>query len=367
MSASSSRFQGPRARGLAVLGGVLLSVLGVEFGYRGLSVLGWLPGRWIVADERRVAFREHIAGGVRGMFEPKAFVGYVLRGEGINEAGFSDREWALERREGVFRVACLGGSTTQDGQRVDRNNTYASYLSRMIARRMGGEVEVLNFGVNGWTSAESLVNYALVVARYEPDVVVVHHAVNDVWPRLHPGFRSDYTHYRVPWEDARLAWWDRELIAHSRLWVAWRQLDEDLVGVRERVIRRVDGEPVPIFYELEAETSAGYRGNLERLCRLVRGDGAVPVLLTMPYSDAAGGFERRWVEVLGQGTREHNAIMREVAASEGALLADAAQTFSADPGEHEKFFKDYVHVRPGGNRVKAISILEALRRAKVLE
>jgi len=298
------------------------------------------------------------------MFEPKAFVGYVLQGDGINSTGFSDREWPLERTPGVPRVVCLGGSTTQDGKKVDRNNTYSSFLERMLGRTLKRDVEVLNFGVNGWTSAESLVNYALVVSRYQPDVVVVHHAVNDVWPRLHPDFRLDYTHYRVPWEDARLSWWDRGLIERSWLWAAWRIRDEDLVGVRERVIRRVDGKPVPILTELDPETAAGYRGNIERLSRLIKADGATPVLMTMPFSDGDDGFDRKWLELLRQGTREHNEILRELASAEGALLADAASVFSSDPQEHGQLFIDYVHLLPAGNRVKALSIMDALQRAK---
>jgi len=365
MSASPSKPQSSPPRILAVLGGAFLALVVLEFGYRALASLGWLPTPWVLTEDRRVAFRAHIDGGVRGMFEPKAFVGYVLQGEGVNSEGFSDGEWTLERTPGVPRIACLGGSTTQDGQRVDRDNTYPSYLSRMMSRRLKKDVEVFNFGVNGWTSAESLVNYALVVSRYQPDVVVVHHSVNDVWPRLYPDYRPDYTHYRVPWEDARISRWDRALIGYSRLWAAWRIQDRDLVGIRERVIRRVDGEPVPILSELSPETSMGYRGNLERLCRLIRADGATPVLMTMPFSDEAGGFEEVWVEILGQGAREHNGIMRDVASAEGALLVDAASTFSSDPEDHAGLFKDYVHLRPAGNRVKALGIADVLQRAKV--
>ena len=127
----------------------------------------------------------------------------------------------------------------------------------------------------------------------------------------------------------------------------------------------MDGEPVPILSELEPETTAGFQGNIERLCRLIRADGGVPVLMTMPFSDEAGGFEEAWVELLGQGAREHNEIMRDVASAEGALLVDAASTFSSDPKEHAALFKDYVHLRPAGNRVKALGIADVLQRAKV--
>ena len=95
--------------------------------------------------ERLAAFREHVDSGVRGMFAPKAFVGYTLQGEGSNLDGFCDRDWDASKPPGVIRIACLGGSTTQDGCMTDRTNTYSSFLSRMMNRRLQADVEVLNF------------------------------------------------------------------------------------------------------------------------------------------------------------------------------------------------------------------------------
>ena len=321
MSADQKSVNGLAGRAFAIAAGVLIALCSLEFGFRALSSLGLLPDSWTLSSHRLASFRAHVDTGVRGMFAPKAFVGYALQGEGANGEGFSDKEWSVERSPGVIRIACLGGSTTQDGLKVDRSNTYPFFLSRMMNRRLKADVEVLNFGVNGWTSAESLVNYALLVARYEPDVVVIHHAVNDVWPRLYPDYRSDYTHYRVPWEDAQLSSWDKALIAWSRLWATHRIQDQDLVGIRERVIRRTDGHPVEVLRQLSPDTVSGYRGNLQRLCRLALADGATPVLMTMPFDGDAGGFGEEWLELLGGGTAEHNELMRTVAAEEGALRA----------------------------------------------
>ncbi|MBJ21525.1 MAG: hypothetical protein CL933_19120 [Deltaproteobacteria bacterium] len=365
MSADPKSAKGLKGRVVAIVAGVLIAVCSLEFGFRGLSALGLLPDSWTLSSHRLASFREYADSGVRGMFTPKAFVGYALQGEAVNADGFSDKEWPVDRSPGVIRIACLGGSTTQDGLKADRSNTYPFLLSKMMNRRLKADVEVLNFGVNGWTSAESLVNYALLVCRYEPDVVVIHHSVNDVWPRLYPGYRSDYTHYRVPWEDAQLSAWDKRLISWSRLWAAHRIQDQELVGIRERVIRRVDGRSVELLKQLQPETVSGYRGNLQRLCRLVLADGATPVLMTMPFDGDAGGFGEAFLELLCGGTEEHNEVMRTVAAEEGALLVDASASFSSDPDEHAKFFADYVHQRPGGNRAKALLIADALQQAKL--
>ncbi|MCH2104629.1 MAG: SGNH/GDSL hydrolase family protein [Planctomycetes bacterium] len=349
----------------ATAAGFVLALSGLEFGYRGLASLGLMGKSWAPGHERIDAFREHVGTGLRGMFSPKAFVGYTLQGEGINSHGFADKEWELDAPRGVLRVACLGGSTTQDGVKAERDGTYPIFLSRILGRRLKREVEVMNFGVNGWTTAESLVNYSILVSRFEPDLVVIHHSVNDVWPRLYPGYRADYSHYRVQWRDVELSELDAALISWSDLWAASRLQDQALVGIRERVIRRVDGVPVQFEEELSPDTLSGYRENLIRLCRLVRSDGATPVLMTMPYSAKAGGMPERWLETLGDGTADNNAVMEEVSASEGVVLADAAGLFQSDPAEYDKLFADYVHMRPPGNRAKAVLIADAVQAAKL--
>jgi len=360
--------KGPRAKSriLGLIMGAILTLVSLEVGYRVLGGLGLLSNAWSPTAERVEAFREHVSSGSRGMFTPKAFVGYSLQGKGVNKEGFSDKDWPLAKTPGVPRIACLGGSTTQDGFRVDRNNSYPSFLSRILSRRFKGDVEVLNFGVNGWTSAESLVNYALVVSRYQPDIVVIHHSVNDVWPRLYPNYQADYTHYRIPWVDADVSGWDITLMQWSRLWAAVRIQDPDLVTIRERVIRRVDRSSGGLLTELPPDTTSGYMGNLRRLCRMVQADGGVPVLMTMPFSSEAGGIELAWLGLLEEGTSQNNEIMRVVAAEESALLADAALTFSSDPESHRGFFIDYVHLRAAGNRVKGLSIADAVHKAELI-
>ena len=46
----------------------------------------------------------------------------------------------------------------------------------------------MNVGITGWTTAETLVNYFLVVQDLSPDIVLIHEAVNDAEPRVGPAF-----------------------------------------------------------------------------------------------------------------------------------------------------------------------------------
>ena len=60
------------------------------------------------------------------------------------------------------------------------------------------KVEVLNFGVQAWTSAESLSALMFLGLDFSPDHVLVHHANNDAAPLMAQQFRPDYAHYRKP-------------------------------------------------------------------------------------------------------------------------------------------------------------------------
>ena len=68
-------------------------------------------------------------------------------------------------------------------------------LQGLVAGQISGRVDVVNAGIPGRTSADSLVNIALRVLPIDPDVVIVLHGVNDQKPNRAPGFRDDYSHW----------------------------------------------------------------------------------------------------------------------------------------------------------------------------
>lgn len=108
------------------------------------------------------------------------------------------RDIAVPKPEGVYRIVCLGGSTT--GNYIMENGalySYPSELEKELNRRLpDAGVEVVNGGVGGRTSAELLIHFLLSLIDTEPDAIVLYHAYNDIGPSLTPGFQSDYSHAR---------------------------------------------------------------------------------------------------------------------------------------------------------------------------
>jgi len=81
------------------------------------------------------------------------------------------KEWP----DTIFIVA-LGGSTTWTG--------YPTYTESFLNDKLEGlnsslRVVVFNFGVNGWTSIQSIQNYFYLLRYLPPDFVVIHHNNND--------------------------------------------------------------------------------------------------------------------------------------------------------------------------------------------
>jgi lysophospholipase L1-like esterase len=292
-------------------------------------------------------FRAYVSDG-RSRFRPAAYVGWTFDPErpGVNSDGFIGPETPRARTPGIPRIACLGGSTTAGNVYLGYAASYPGALSAVLEERLGHPVEVLNFGVAGWTTAESLVNWQLCAKDYRPDLVVIHHAVNDVLPRLAPGFRGDYRHYTHPWAGRRYSPAERWLVRWSDLyaWLRLRSFEFDLATHVALPSQSLSNDPGA----LRPETRDPFRRNLASLARDVRASGAEPVLMTMPcsLSFVTGPLD----ELRVTGMAEHDAIARELSAEHGWALFDLAQ--SADPALRASFV-DLVHLTPQGYRRKA--------------
>jgi hypothetical protein len=114
-------------------------------------------------------------------------VGYALRpdAEGwwtregrtyikINSQGFRDRERAIAKAPGTFRIAIIGDSFAEAFQ-VPLEKTFWSVMEQQLPRCFpdGRKIEVLNFGVSGFSTARELILLRTRVWQYSPDMIVL--------------------------------------------------------------------------------------------------------------------------------------------------------------------------------------------------
>ena len=223
----------------------------------------------------------------------------------------------------------------------------------------------MNWGVPGWTTQESLVNYFINVQDYEPDIVIIHHAINDNSPRLFkPGtFRPDYAHWRKSWENYEVPWWDQTLIRYCTPYASYRiHKGADGFNVLDFVRRNENRLPRRSKLSDLAEKSGRiFRRNIVTIAEHATSKGARVFLVTMPYKQSLAQADPEGVVPLwAQLVMQHNQLLRDIAEEGGFGLIDQELMAMHDPPRSEEMFVDRVHMTRPGMRRKAAMISKAL-------
>lgn len=112
---------------------------------------------------------------------PGAWGTFVQQPVKINQAGFRDREHAIEKPTGTMRIAILGDSIAF-GWGVRQEERFGDVLENLLnsARETSGPVvECLNFAVPGYNTVMEEALLREVVLAYSPDVLVLNLVTND--------------------------------------------------------------------------------------------------------------------------------------------------------------------------------------------
>jgi hypothetical protein len=172
---------------LLAAGGLAAAVLLAELALR---AIGFSAPHFYTFDD---VAGHRLLPGARGWFrgEGEAFIE-------INSDGLRDREHTLEKPPNTVRIAVLGDSFAEALQ-LPMEHAFWAVMERRLdsCRAFGGKrVEVINFGVSGYGTAEELLTLRERVWRYDPDIVLLAFlTANDVQDnsiRLRPGAHRPY-------------------------------------------------------------------------------------------------------------------------------------------------------------------------------
>jgi hypothetical protein len=221
----------------------------------------------------------------------------------INSAGFRDREHLLDKPDPVYRIAVLGDEYSE-AMGVALRDTWWWRLEPELQRcdfQPGKLVEVLNFGVAGYGTAQELVLLQTTAMRYAPDLVLLQFSADDVIdnsfalapnklrpfyfldahgvPRIDESFASAPDFARRMQTRYRLA---AELADHTRAF----QLVRDLAG--QTFIAPAHAEPViengPLYEDAWRLTEA----LIAKTADYARRNGAELALVVVPPARQAG-------------------------------------------------------------------------------
>ncbi|MBI3087382.1 MAG: hypothetical protein HYY91_00625 [Candidatus Omnitrophica bacterium] len=99
-----------------------------------------------------------------------------------NAAGLRGRPFEPVKPAGVFRVICLGESSTWGDYALSGEEmTWPAQLERMLQEAYPGRrIEVINAGLPSWMTYENLFHLNTRLLGYEPDLLLVYEMVNDL-------------------------------------------------------------------------------------------------------------------------------------------------------------------------------------------
>jgi lysophospholipase L1-like esterase len=206
---SRQRIRPRVAKSVALLGGILVALLIAEVALRVVGFTYFNPS--IVDQDVGYALRP----GAEGWWKREGLT-YVK----INSDGFHDREHTIAKPADTFRIAVVGDSFVEAFQ-VPLEKAFWSVMERKLQECPPAErskVEVLSFGVSGFSTARELIQLQKRVWQYSPDVIILLFTTgNDVRDnsRTLNAFPNQPLPYFV-YQDGRLILDDSLVVARNR-------------------------------------------------------------------------------------------------------------------------------------------------------
>ncbi len=288
-----------------------------------------------------------------------------------NALGFRGDEIMVPKPEGVYRIVCLGGSTTYSSSVEDPAEAYPALLQILLKAAGWPKVEVINAGVPGYSSLESLINLELRVLDLEPDLLIVQHAINDVHARLvwpPTAYRGDNSGSAgvqglAPMPSliehsaalrtlaVRLGW----VLPHSSLQRVFGLIPESHRTTLLHAQVMAGTYPTAPFDEasireiLQRNPPVYFRRNLENLVAVADVQEVGVVLTTFPYHPDWQGKSPIALAEIGEAIAESNRVTLDVASVFGVPGFDLAGHVPAQEG----LYTDGYHFTRQGNELRA--------------
>jgi lysophospholipase L1-like esterase len=268
----------------------------------------------------------------------------------INSLGFRGKEFSKQKPPGVYRIVCMGGSTTFSITESDETKTYPQLLEDALNAAFDSpRFEVINAGTPGWTTAESLINLHFRLLELEPDMVIDYEAVNDTFAmRMEDEGKSDYSNFRQIVDYKPATSLEQILFRASGMYRLYYVSSHSMIFD----INGLAAKPYPpekkLLENLDKGTGKHFRRNMESIVALAQSRSIAPVLVTMGHGPWHPSLMRL------------NQITRDVAGARGALLVDFEVT-----SQPSYFLEDLIHLTRAGNSAIVHLLVENFAKSRL--
>lgn len=283
-----------------------------------------------------------------------------------NSLGYRNKEFPVKKPDGVFRIVVLGGSTTYTVTVDDNEKTFPARLEQVLREEYGYDnVEVINAGVGGYNSWETLINLQFRVLDIDPDLIIEYEGANDVHARfVNPAsYKGDDSGKRKQWTPPSIPILERSAFLRTIL----RKIGlTDQVEVEDFTKTNTAYGPYSVAKRnpmelLDKNPPIYFRRNLNNMVAISKANNIDIVLVTWACSTYFNDYTS--TPYHQRGYEENNEVVREVAKSNGIPLFDFASVMPMDI----KYWADGRHVNELGAEKQAELFAEFIHKNGLIE
>ena len=294
----------------------------------------------------------------------------------ISSNGYRGPAFAVRKPAQTKRIIVLGGSAVFDHGAPDRNPEKFGSWPHLLEDRLHEEgfenVEVINAGIPGHATSDSLGRLVTQLWMYSPDFVLVYHGWNDIkfWRAQEISPETPLISQVTPYDPSSnpfisyRGFWDK-LLSNSQIYVKLRSrffMSRIDIGLEGAV-----NAPSEMASEYETYGPEQFRLNLELIVSASKIIGATPVIVTQatlvaPNNSPADqkrinyDYQKLEHEALVNAFDETYEIIRDIGSRTGVPIIDAAPSLNGS-SEH---FADHIHLSLSGSHAVAEIVADGL-------
>ncbi len=248
-----------------------------------------------------------------------------------NSQGYRGKAVPMDHTSDIYRILCLGGSTTYGWTVRHAESTYPAQLELLMNEHPPAgyrAVEVINGGAPYATSAEMLAYYHFKFHYYKPDLVILNEGGNDAEAMMEPNYQPDYSNWRqAPVPIRPLPPFGRRLVKSRLISLLLLPVLYGQNPGEPAFIRDANVPPAAVWYPRTTTARArltmpriplqeyAFAHNMQALILAIQRDGAK--VLLMPFRESPAGYPPAEVECIEFNRK----LMEEYASRYGAGFA----------------------------------------------
>jgi len=301
----------------------------------------------------------------------------------VDRYGFlsQGKNFKPEKSANEIRIATIGGSTTANVH-LSYEENWPGYLGMLVQDALpDNTITVINAGVPGYDTAQSIGNLALRVMPLKPDIVIIYHAYNDLKAiRADIKFNPDYSHiHNTPFGFRQEPNFIIQLLNHSMFYVRTRNQYREYVAKKNFFANYNNMKLGKNRLEnIPKEALVTFKQHLRSLISIAKAEGSKVILssfatLHNPHTDFTSTDQIKRLSELEKveldmimhfmpglqlssifdGINKYNGVLKRIATKEKIGWVDNASLIP----HKEKYFVDRVHFSSEGAKCIAENFL----------